>query len=99
MNTLLSSKQPFKLLNSRKLLYYVSNPRLLSEDSTHSILPPLTSSVYLGVDPTADSIHIGNYVSFLVLNHFRLAGINPIVIFGGATGLIGDPSGRKTERK
>ncbi len=54
--------------------------------------------MYLGVDPTADSIHIGNYVSFLVLNHFRLAGLNPILIFGGATGLIGDPSGRKTER-
>ncbi len=76
----------------------MSNPRLLSEDSVDSMLPP-HSSVYLGVDPTADSIHIGNYVSFLVLNHFRLAGINPILIFGGATGLIGDPSGRKTERK
>jgi len=91
-------QQPFKLLNQRKLLYYVSNPRILSEDSVSSMLPP-QSSVYLGVDPTADSIHIGNYVSFLVLNHFRLAGINPILIFGGATGLIGDPSGRKTERK
>ena len=51
------------------------------------------------MDPTADSIHIGNYVSFLVLNHFRLSGLSPILIFGGATGLIGDPSGRKTERQ
>jgi tyrosyl-tRNA synthetase len=51
------------------------------------------------MDPTADSIHIGNYVSFLTLNHLRLAGYSPIMIFGGATGLIGDPSGRKTERK
>ncbi len=57
------------------------------------------SSAYIGVDPTSDSIHIGNYVSFLVLNHLRLAGFSPIVIFGGATGLIGDPSGRTTERK
>lgn len=57
------------------------------------------TSVYLGMDPTADSIHIGNYVSFLCLNHLRLAGFAPILIFGGATGLVGDPSGRKTERK
>ena len=52
------------------------------------------TSIYLGIDPTADSIHIGNFVSFLVLNHLRLAGYAPILIFGGATGLIGDPSGR-----
>ncbi|TNV78816.1 hypothetical protein FGO68_gene1674 [Halteria grandinella] len=104
--SLLSSykQQPFKLLHSRKLLYYVSNPRLLSEPDISTILPPASkdgtpTSVYIGIDPTADSIHIGNYVSFLVLNHLRLAGYSPILIFGGATGLIGDPSGRKTERK
>lgn len=57
------------------------------------------TSVYIGIDPTADSIHIGNYVSFLVLNHLRLSGYQPILLFGGATGLIGDPSGRKTERQ
>ena len=79
----------------------MSNPRLLQEDSLEQIFPTTKdpTSVYLGVDPTADSIHIGNYVSFLVLNHFRLAGLSPILIFGGATGLIGDPSGRKTERQ
>ena len=93
-------KQPFKLLNQRKLLYYVSNPRLMQEESVDHIFPSQKDTgVYLGVDPTADSIHIGNYVSFLVLNHFRLAGLSPILIFGGATGLIGDPSGRKTERQ
>ena len=42
---------------------------------------------------------MGNLIGLLTLNHFRLAGYKPIVVFGGATGLIGDPSGRQTERK
>lgn len=92
----LYQRQPFKLLQDRRLLYYVSNPRLLED---HEALLPRDSSCYLGIDPTADSIHLGNFVSFLVLNHLRLAGYAPILIFGGATGLIGDPSGRQTERQ
>ena len=59
---------------------------------------PKGSSVYIGFDPTAESIHLGNYIGLLALTHFRLAGYKPIVLFGGATGLIGDPSGRSTER-
>jgi tyrosyl-tRNA synthetase len=57
-----------------------------------------TPSVYIGFDPTAESIHIGNFLGLVVLTHFRIAGFQPIVLFGGATGLIGDPSGRETER-
>ncbi|MFM8632808.1 MAG: tyrosine--tRNA ligase [Candidatus Nanopelagicus sp.] len=55
-------------------------------------------SVYLGVDPTAPSMHLGNLVVFLVLRRFQLAGHRPIALVGGATGLVGDPSGRNDER-
>jgi tyrosyl-tRNA synthetase len=55
-------------------------------------------SVYLGVDPTAPSMHIGNLVAFTVLRRFQLAGHKPIALVGGATGLVGDPSGRNAER-
>lgn len=57
---------------------------------------PLT--LYAGFDPTADSLHAGNLMPLLTLRRFQLAGHRPIVLAGGATGLIGDPSGRDTER-
>ena len=55
-------------------------------------------SLYLGFDPTAPSLHIGNLVVLLVLRRFQLAGHKPIPLVGGATGLVGDPSGRNSER-
>ena len=55
-------------------------------------------SVYAGFDPTADSLHIGNLLPLLALRWFQLAGHRPIVVLGGATGLIGDPSGKTAER-
>ena len=55
-------------------------------------------AAYIGFDPTAESIHLGNLVGYLALFKFRAAGYHPIVLFGGATGLIGDPSGRSSER-
>ena len=55
-------------------------------------------SLYLGVDPTAPSMHLGNLVVFLVLRRFQLAGHNPLPLVGGATGLVGDPSGKNDER-
>ena len=54
---------------------------------------------YIGFDPTADSLHIGSLVPILLLVHFQRAGHKPIALVGGATGLIGDPSGKKEERK
>jgi tyrosyl-tRNA synthetase len=57
---------------------------------------PIT--LYLGVDPTAPSMHLGNLVVCLVLRRFQLAGHKPIPLVGGATGLVGDPSGRNEER-
>lgn len=56
-------------------------------------------SLYCGVDPTADSLHIGHLLPYLTLRRFQKAGHRPIVLVGGATGLIGDPSGKKEERK
>ena len=55
-------------------------------------------SLYLGVDPTAPSMHLGNLVVFLVLKRFQLVGHRPIALVGGATGLVGDPSGKNDER-
>jgi tyrosyl-tRNA synthetase len=55
-------------------------------------------ALYLGVDPTAPSMHLGNLVVLLVLKRFQLAGHRPIALVGGATGLVGDPSGRNDER-
>lgn len=55
-------------------------------------------SLYCGVDPTGDSMHIGHLIPFMVLKRFQLAGHRPVILIGGATGTIGDPSGRQTER-
>jgi len=56
------------------------------------------TSAYVGIDPTADSLHIGHLVSVMMLKHFQIAGHKPIALVGGATGMIGDPSGKSTER-
>lgn len=53
---------------------------------------------YVGFDPTSDSLHIGNLVSIMMLRHFQLAGHKPIALVGGATGMVGDPSGKNEER-
>ncbi len=55
-------------------------------------------SAYVGIDPTADSLHIGHLVSVMMLRHFQLAGHKPYALLGGATGMIGDPSGKSEER-
>jgi len=56
------------------------------------------TTLYVGFDPTAPSLHAGNLVVLLVLRRFQLAGHNPIALVGGATGLVGDPSGKSEER-
>lgn len=56
------------------------------------------TTAYVGIDPTADSLHIGHLVSVMMLKHFQLAGHKPIVLVGGATGMIGDPSMKSAER-
>ena len=55
-------------------------------------------SLYYGCDPTADSLHVGNLLGLLVLRRFQEAGHRPVALAGGATGMVGDPSGRSEER-
>ena len=55
-------------------------------------------AAYVGIDPTADSLHIGHLVGVMMLRHFQLCGHKPYALVGGATGMIGDPSGKSTER-
>ncbi len=71
----------------------------------HDIMPETedhlnqhVTSGYIGFDPTADSLHIGNLVQIMILIHFQGAGHRPIALVGGATGMIGDPSGKSDER-
>ncbi len=56
------------------------------------------TTAYVGIDPTAESLHIGHLVSVMLLRHLQLAGHKPIILLGGATGMIGDPSGKTEER-
>ena len=56
------------------------------------------TTAYLGIDPTADSLHIGHLVGVMILKHFQECGHRPIALIGGATGMIGDPSGKSQER-
>ena len=54
--------------------------------------------LYCGTDPTGDSLHIGHLIPFMILKRFQMAGYHPVILIGGGTGAIGDPSGRTTER-
>lgn len=67
--------------------------------STENFLTKNSTSGYIGFDPTADSLHIGNLVQIMTLVHFQNCGHKPIILVGGATGMIGDPSGKSKERK
>lgn len=69
------------------------------EEGIKDILNKEKISLYCGIDPTADSMHIGHLLPFLTLRRFQNEGHRPIVLVGGATGLIGDPSGKSEERK
>ena len=80
-------------MRSRGLLAQCSD-----EDGLLEHLQGGSRTLYCGFDPTADSLHIGNLVPLLALRRFQLAGHRPIILVGGATGMIGDPSGKSAER-
>ena len=65
---------------------------------TEKALNEKMSSGYIGFDPTADSLHVGHLVQIMTLVHFQLAGHKPYALVGGATGMVGDPSGKSKER-
>ena len=89
----LSGEQLLKELNQRGLIAQYSGDQELA---SHLDQP---RTLYCGFDPTADSLHIGSLVPLLVLRRFQRAGHKPIVLVGGSTGLIGDPSFKAEERK
>lgn len=65
---------------------------------TEELLGKGQTTAYVGIDPTADSLHVGHLVSVMMMKHFQMAGHKPIFVIGGATGMIGDPSGKSQER-
>ena len=81
-------------LEWRGLLYQQTDAEGMAE-----LLNKEKVSLYVGVDPTADSMHIGHIVPLLTLRRFQMAGHKPVLLVGGATGTVGDPSGRSEERQ
>jgi len=81
-------------MKSKGLIAQVSNEQQLQEHLSSG-----QRAVYCGFDPTADSLHIGNLVPLLALRRFQLYGHTPILLVGGATGMIGDPGGKSSERE
>ncbi len=84
-------------LKSRGLFQQVSQPDL--DARLADLTAKGTVAAYAGFDPTANSLHVGNFMGIMALMHAQRSGIRPIAIVGGATGLIGDPSGKSNERQ
>ncbi|MFD0898046.1 tyrosine--tRNA ligase [Loigolactobacillus binensis] len=72
--------------------------QVIDEDGLKKLTQEKSISLYCGVDPTGASLHIGHLIPFMVLKRFQLAGHHPVILIGGGTGAIGDPSGKKSER-
>jgi tyrosyl-tRNA synthetase len=89
-----NSNQIFSELIARGMLESITNPEAVSKLLAEKLVP-----IYIGFDPTADSLHVGNLLPIMLLAQLQRAGHIPIVVIGGATGSIGDPSGRTTERQ
>jgi tyrosyl-tRNA synthetase len=89
----LTSVSLLEELDQRGLIQDTTDRKVLS---AHLAAGPVT--LYLGIDPTADSLHLGHLMGVLALRRFQLAGHRPIALVGGATGMVGDPSGRSDER-
>lgn len=68
------------------------------EEGLRELTDKKSIGLYCGIDPTGDSMHIGHLIPFMILKRFQLAGHKPVIVIGGATGSIGDPSGKKSER-
>ena len=83
----------FQELKWRDLLFDVTDPAL------EKLLEDEKVTFYVGADPTADSLHVGHLISYLVSKRLQDRGHHPILVIGGGTGLIGDPSGRNSERQ
>ena len=82
------------ILNKRNYIEQITHPQELKE-----LLGKEKISFYIGIDPTADSLHVGHFVSLMVASHMQKAGHRPIILVGGGTATIGDPSGKTDMRK
>jgi len=84
----------FEELQARGLIAQMTN-----EDKIRDMLVNDKIKFYIGFDPTADSLHVGHFVQIMVMAHMQRAGHTPIALFGGGTGMVGDPSGKSDMRK
>jgi tyrosyl-tRNA synthetase len=84
----------FDILKSRDLIKQIT-----FEDEFKDLVNKEKVSLYLGIDPTADSIHIGHFIPLMMMSYFQQCGHRPIILIGGGTALIGDPSGKTDMRK
>lgn len=84
----------FDILKTRELIKQIT-----FEDEFKEMVSKEKTSVYLGIDPTADSIHIGHFIPLMMMSYFQKCGHRPILLVGGGTALIGDPSGKTDMRK
>lgn len=84
----------FDELKARGLIAQLTN-----EEKIKDLLNNQKTSFYIGFDPTADSLHVGHFVQIMVMAHMQRAGHLPIALFGGGTGMIGDPSGKSDMRR
>ncbi len=89
----MNSSELYKDLVDREIIHQVTDQSLDEKLKKTSI------TLYAGFDPTADTIHVGNLFPLLTLRRFQMAGHTPIAVVGGATGMIGDPSGKSQERQ
>lgn len=84
----------FESLQERGLIAQTTN-----EEKIKNLLNNQKIKFYIGFDPTADSLHVGHFIQIMIMSHLQKAGHTPIALFGGGTGLIGDPSGKTDMRK
>lgn len=84
----------FDILQERNYIEQMTNPEQMKEMFSKESVP-----FYIGIDPTADSLHVGHFVSLMVASHMQKCGHKPIILMGGGTAIIGDPSGKTDMRK
>ena len=87
-------KNVFDILEERNYIEQMTHPNEIKELFKSESVP-----FYIGIDPTADSLHVGHFVSLMVASHLQQAGHKPIILVGGGTATIGDPSGKTDMRK
>ncbi len=84
----------FDILQERNYIEQMTHPEQMKEMFSKESVP-----FYIGIDPTADSLHVGHFVSLMVASHMQKCGHKPIILMGGGTAIIGDPSGKTDMRK